>query len=144
MSCNRYRKSTLNAYTQSNQAVAANGLIPFANFKRTGESIRFNGGTSVNIDKPGLYQVIFNGIVSETTTAGNVILQLHRNGIAVPGAIAEAQSGSATDIENLAFATIIEVSPSCCCVDNDSVLTVVNTGVGATLANANITVVKLC
>lgn len=145
MSCNnRYKKSTLNAYSQSNLTVETDGLLSFANFKETGCSIRFNGGTSINVDKPGLYQVIFNANAAESAAAGNIAVQLYRNGMEVPGAIAEAESGETTDIENLAFSTIVEVPPSCCCVDNDTILTVVNIGVSAVYSNANISVVKLC
>lgn len=145
MTCsNRYRKSTLNAYNSDNQTITTSGLVSFPNFNRTGCSIDFTGGTSIAIDKPGLYQITFNGTVESSGTSGNVVVQLFKNGVLVPGAVSEAQLTSATDIENVAFSTIVEIPPSCNCVNNDATLTVVNTGVEAVLNNANVTVVKLC
>ncbi len=145
MTCsNRYRKSTLNAYNSANQTIVTNGLVSFPNFNRTGCSIDFTGETSITIGRPGLYQITFNGIIESSGTSGSVIVQLFKNGMLVPGAVAEAQSTSATDIENIAFSTIVEIPPSCNCVNNDAILTVVNTGVEAVLNNANVTVVKLC
>lgn len=145
MTCsNRYKKSTLRAYTDTTQVVAPNGLIPFANYKDTGCSIDFSGGTSVKINKPGLYQVTFNGYVVESAATGNIAVQLMNNGSKVSGAVAETNSSATTDIENLSFATIIDVAPSCSCIDNDVVLTVLNEGVAASFGNANLTIIKLC
>lgn len=144
MACsNKYKKSTLRAYTDTTQVVAENGLIPFVNYKDTGCSIDFSGGTSVKINKPGLYQVTFNGYVVESTATGDIIVQLMNNGSKVSGAVAEANS-STTDIENLSFTTIIDVAPSCNCIDNGVVLTVLNEGVAASFGNTNLTIIKLC
>ena len=145
MTCyNRYRKSTLRAYTDTTQVVASNSLIPFANYKDTGCSIDFSGGTSVKINKPGLYQITFNGYAVESTETGNIVVQLISNGSKINGAAAEVNSSSTTDIKNLSFSTIVDVSPSCNCIDNDVVITVLNEGVDASFGNANLTVIKLC
>lgn len=145
MTCsNKYKKSTLRAYTDTTQVIAPNGLIPFANYKNTGCSINLNGETSVKLNKPGLYQITFNGYVVESTATGDIIVQLMSNGSKVNGAVAAANSSVTTDLENLSFSTIIDVAPSCNCVDNDVVLTVLNEGVAASFGNVNLTVVKLC
>lgn len=145
MSCNRrYQKSTLNAFTNTNQAIAVNDLVKFANYKSTGCSIDFDGGSSIRIDKPGLYHIIFNAFTVESGTGGNVIVQLMKNGVPVAGAIAEAQSGTTTGIENLMFSTIVEIPKSCDCIDNSAVFTILNSGVAAAFGNVNISIVKLC
>nr|DAJ99928.1 MAG TPA: BclA protein [Caudoviricetes sp.] len=137
-------KSTLFAYTQTSQNVLTNGDINFSNAYNTGCSIRFvPGSTQVNIKTPGLYYVTFNGYGAESETAGNITVQMSRNGVLVPGAIASANSSAVTGLESLSFSTIVRVSPSCSCVDNNTTLTFVNTGVNTTFANTAITIVRV-
>lgn len=145
MTCNRkYQKSTLTAYTIPSTAEAVNGVLAFANRNLTGCSIDFTAGaTAINLTKPGLYLVEFNATVANQGTTGNVTAQLQRNGISVPGATATTASASATDLRSISFAQVIEVSPSCCAVNNDASLTVVNTGVAANYSDFNINVIKL-
>lgn len=142
MTCNRkYQKSTLTAYTVPVTAEAVNGVLAFANRQLTGCSIDFTtGSTTISLTKPGLYLVEFNATVTNAGTTGNVVAQLQKNGVNVPGATATTSSTSTTV---LTFTQIIEVNPSCCAVNNDANLTVVNTGVAANYSNFNINVVKL-
>lgn len=145
MACNRkYQKSTLTAYTVPSTAAAVNGVLAFANRQLTGCSIDFTaGGTTVVLDKPGLYLVEFNATVANQGTTGNITAQLQRNGVNVPGATATTASASTTDLRTIAFTQIVEVSPSCCAVNNDANLTIVNSGVAANYSNFNINIVKL-
>ena len=140
-----YKKSTLQAWNLSAQSAAVNDVLKFNNSQKTGCAVEFANGTgSVTIRKPGLYQIAFNGIAVESGTAGDVAVQLQKNGADVPGATAQATSANATAVVNPAFETIIEVPQSCACVNNTAVLTVKNVGVAANFANANLSVVKLC
>jgi hypothetical protein len=142
---NIYKKSTLQAWNLSAQAAAVNDVLNFNNSQKTGCAVEFANGTgSVTIRKPGLYQIAFNGVAVESGTAGDVAVQLQKNGADVPGAIAQATSANATAVVNPAFETIVEVPQSCACVNNTAVLTVKNIGVAANFANANLSVVKLC
>lgn len=118
---NIYKKSTLQAWNLSAQAAAVNDILTFNNSQKTGCAVEFANGT-----------------------AGDVAVQLQKNGADVPGAIAQATSANATAVVNPAFETIIEVPQSCACVNNTAVLTVKNIGVAANFANANLSVVKLC
>lgn len=137
-------KSTLNAYTNASLAVATNAAIPFSNAQGTGCSIRFTpGSTQVTIATPGLYEIIFNGTGFTSGVAGNIIVQLRNNDVAVPGATTSAASTAAADVESLSFSTILEVCPSCCAVNNRAHLTVVNTGVATTYTNVHLSVIKL-
>ena len=62
----------------------------------------------------------------------------------VPGAKATAYSGAVTSVVNLKFSVIIKILPSCCAVVNSPQSYVIkNTGVGSSVTNAAITVVKL-
>lgn len=135
------RKSTLMATNTAPQAVSANGLLEYAAASKTGCSIGFtNGSNAINLSC-GLYQVHVSAEVLGTD-AGEGVLQLLRNGVAVSGA-----EGSATltagNISNVAFSAIIDVPPSCRCVNNNTTLQVQLLNVAATINNAVITVVKL-
>lgn len=145
MACNRkYQKSTLSAYTVSSTALDVDGVLAFTNKNLTGYSIDFTAGaTTISLNKPGLYLVEFNATVANQGTTGDVVAQLQKNGVNVVGAVAKATSTSTTDLRTVSFTTIIEVSPSCCVVDNDVDLTIVNTGVAANYSNFNVNVVKL-
>lgn len=145
---NRFSKSTLTTYNNTSQTLDANANVVFStNYKLTGCSIRHTVETpTINIASSGLYLVTFSASGVESGTAGDITLQLFRNGIAVPSAIATANSASATDIVNLSNSTIIEVDRVCPCANSGLTaipLTLVNTGVGATFSNISLTVIKL-
>ena len=69
---------------------------------------------------------------------------MYQNGVAVVDAISTESSTATTDINTLNFATIVQVKPSCCAVDNQTSLTFINTGVAATYTNVSVTITKLC
>lgn len=139
-----YQKSSVDAYTQANQTVAAGIPISFANGTVTGCSIQFTpGSTSFKIVKPGLYLVNFSAFGVQAGTTGSLAVQMLRNGVSVPGALSAVNSSSATDTEPLAFSKIVQVAPSCPAADNSAVLTFANTGVAATYNNVQVTIVKL-
>lgn len=88
----------------------------------------------------GLYLVTLNADVTPTA-AGDIGLQLIRNGVAVPGAEATV-TGATGDTYNVSFATLIRVLPSCCVINNNSMLQVQATAAG-TITNASLSVVKM-
>jgi hypothetical protein len=134
----------ISSYNNTTQEVAINGLLTFTTDRiLTGCTVTRNGPT-FQLNKPGYYYVTFNADGAATTAAGDIIVVLQNNGIAVPGAIATQTVAAADDAVNLAFATIVRVPPSCCAVDNTANLTLVNTGVAATYTNVNINITKLC
>ena len=63
--------------------------------------------------------------------------------MSVLGAEATNYAAAAVNIGNMSFSAIVQVRPSCCAVSNTTNLTVVNTGVEATVTNANIVITKL-
>lgn len=81
-----------------------------------------------------------------TITAGEVSLQLYRNGVAVPTGIVTQTPTATTDIESFSTATIVEVKEVCPCAGTGTQsidLTFANTGVAATYTYFNVSVVKL-
>jgi hypothetical protein len=96
------------------------------------------------LNKPGYYYVTFNADAAATAALGVLSIELYSNGVAVPGVEASSTTTVVGNIDNYAFATIIRVLPSCCAIDNTTTLTIVNTGVPATVSNVNINITKLC
>lgn len=138
LACNQ---SALTTVATAAQTVAANGYVNFpTNNMLNGRSItHVAGSTSVNL-RQGLYLVTLNADLTPTA-AGDIGLQLVRNGAAVAGA--EATVTAATgDTYNVGFATILRVMPSCCVVNNNATLQVQATTAG-TISNASLSVAKL-
>lgn len=123
------------------------GIQPVMNMNPVGGDGMFSGGdNAIWLLKKGLYLVAFSASGSFTTTAGEVSLQLYRNGVAVPTGIVTQTPTATTDIENFSTATIVEVRDACPCAGTGTQsidLTFVNTGVAATYSYFNVSVVKL-
>ena len=116
-----------------NQAVSANGVVPFNNVvidKGCAESL--SGVGTIELNKSGVYEVTVDGVASTATT-----LQLFKNGVALP----QAQSTGTT----LAFTTLVQViNNNCNCNICSSPVTLqVKHTTETTLTNVNITVDKL-
>lgn len=116
-----------------NQAVSANGVVPFNNVvidKGCAESL--SGVGTIELNKSGVYEVTVDGVASTATT-----LQLFKNGVALP----QAQSTGTT----LAFTTFVQVvNNNCNCNICSSPVTLqVKNTTETTLTNVNITVDKL-
>ena len=134
----------ISSYNNTSQEVAINGLLTFTTDRILTGCTATRNGQTFQLNKPGYYYVTFNADGAATTAAGDIVVVLQNNGIAVLGAIATQTVAAADDAVNLAFSTIIRVPPSCCAVDNTANLTLVNTGVAATYTNVNINITKLC
>lgn len=134
----------LNSYNTTTQEILTDGVITFTTDRiLTGCTVTRNG-SSFQLNRSGYYFVSFNATGATTDTAGDLIVVLRNNSVDIPGATATFYSEADTNVGTLTFSTIIRVPPSCCAIDNTAVLTIVNTGVGATYSNANITITKLC
>ena len=134
----------ISSYNTNSQAVATGDSLTFTTDRILTGCTATRNGQTFQLNKPGYYYVTFNAVAAATTTVGELTVELQNNGVVVPGAEASYTTTTAGDNSNYAFSTIIRVPPSCCAVDNTARLTVVNTGVDATYANANINITKLC
>lgn len=139
---NNCRKATIKAYNQTSQTVLTNGAVTLLNSNITGGSCRISlDNNGIKINKAGTYLVVVNANAL-ASAAGDLVLQLFNKGVAEPGAIARA-TATTTAVENMGFSTIITVDPSCCCVNNNALLTFVNTGVGATYSNIAVNIIEV-
>lgn len=138
-----YGKAVIEAYNTSEQALATGTNILFTNFDEYGHSIVPSGSIGVKIHKAGKYLVIFTGVAVESGTAGDITAQLYQNGTPVAEAVGTEYSPDVTRLVNLTFNKVIEVKKSCGCIDNTTILSVENVGVGATYSNAKLTVIEI-
>lgn len=146
MSCNSKcacnRKSTIDANFVASQALAINDVFNFPNVTKTGISVISNGSGSFTLNNSGLYLIIAN-VSGSGDAAGNIAIQLNKNGALIPGTVQVANCTAATDIEQLSTGCIVDVPHSCSCIDNTAIITLVNSGIAATYTNGNIQIIKL-
>lgn len=134
-------KSVLNTIATAEQTVAANGFLQFpTNAVSGGSSIAHTAGSTMTTLGYGLYLVAVNADLTPTA-AGDIGLQLVRNGVAVPGAEATV-TGATGDTYNVGFTTLLVVRRSCCAVNNNAALQVQATAAG-TISNASLSVIRL-
>lgn len=140
--CNCNRKSTINANFAASQALAINDVFNFPNVTKTGISVISNGSGSFTLNNPGLYLIIVS-VSGAGAAAGNLSIQINSNGALIPGTVQVANSTAVTDIVNLTTSTIVDIPRSCACINNDAVITIVNSGIAGTFVNGAIQIIKL-
>ena len=122
----------LEAYSL-NVTAAAGAPVPFNSVALVkGGTAVLASPTTIELNKRGVYAVSFNG-----TTAASDTVQLWKDGVSQP----QAQSTGTS----LSFTTLVQCDRdnSCCCCASPVSLQVVS-GSAATIADANITVTKVC
>ena len=140
--CNCNRKSTINANFAASQTLAINDVFNFPNVTKTGISVISNGSGSFTLNNPGLYLIIAS-VSGAGAAAGNLSIQINSNGALIPGTVQVANSTAVTDIVNLTTSTIVDIPRSCACINNDAVITIVNSGIAGTFVNGAIQIIKL-
>jgi hypothetical protein len=135
----------ISSYNATTQNVAVGAPYVFnTNRIVTGCTVGHTPGASTfTLTKPGYYYVTFNTTFT-TATAGNVVIELQNNGIAVPGANGAETITTAGDTKSISFATIMKVAPSCAMVCNIASLAFVVTGIALDATTANVNITKLC
>lgn len=127
----------------SNIAVTANTNIAFNNVDvETGcVALLSNGGTTIKLNRPGIYRVDFNAYGS-STEAGSIGAQLQVDGVNSNQA-SSAATTSAGSPQAIGFSTLIKVGRYCPCRNVSKTVNVVYTGSAGTLTLANIIVSKI-
>lgn len=130
----------IEVYSQ-NVTVASGSAIPFNVIAlELGCSTRQNDATRVNLLKPGVYKVELNADVV-ASEVDDVSVQLTKNGVAIPQAVASATPASITAVSHLSIVTLVRVREGCC-GSTATFISVLNTGVDATFNNVNLVVTK--
>lgn len=134
------------SYNTNEQNLNTNSIIVFTTDEvMTGCTVTHTEGTGMFVlSKPGYYYVTVTGDFAATAEETDPIsIQLYNGANTLTAATASELSTSDTDIVNLTINAIIKVEPSCCIVNNNVRLNVVNTGVAATAFNTTITITKI-
>lgn len=101
---------------------------------------------SIVLQKSGIYHITISAIVS-SATAGDVTLQLFENGVAIPSAIAtETITTPTTEFHTTTLDYYILVDSDCVLGRTSTLaksITLVNTGIGATITNIVVNVDKV-
>lgn len=138
----------LETYSQ-NVSVTTNTSIPFnsTSIEKGCTSVKTDINT-IALNKEGVYMVSFDGsaAATESTTTGNITVQMTKDGTLVAQALATNSSTATTDIESLSFVTLVQVNRnnSCRCCDAPVILRFINTGIPATFTQANVVITKIC
>lgn len=104
-------------------------------------------GTSILLQHQGIYHI--TAVITFTAGAtGDVTFQLLENGVATSGALVTESVGTAdTEVRSISFPYLVLVDKACVCGVFGVVaksLSLVNTGVPATITNVSIAITKVC
>lgn len=122
---------------QTPTAVAVDGIIPLGSLiRRYGCDVALNGN-AVNITGAGYYDVDASVTVL-LAAAGTVTITLYKDGVAVPGATA-SETAAANGTVDLSISALVR---QVCCAAG-SALTLVLTGIAATVDNVALRVQRI-
>lgn len=121
----------IEAYS-TNITATPNAVISFNTVSlKTGEVVTMEGNTAFSLNRSGIYNIEFNATAT-ATTAGNVSVQLYKNGVPITQTLSTAtlsNDGSQT----LSFSTLLKVG--CCpCGESQPKLSVMYEGVAGTIS----------
>ncbi len=129
-----------------NVTVAANGLIPLTTVALLkGVSTQLLGASTIQFNKCGIYEVTISGSIIGSA-AGEIIVQLEKNGIAQPQAVSLITAADATSQIPFSFTTLIQVPDSnninCPC-STTTTIDLRNAGIEATYSTIDVTAVRV-
>lgn len=134
----------IEAYS-NNINVATDATIPFTNVQiQKGCTAKMESSGTIELNKAGIYMISVDAAGSPTE-AGDMSIQLYKDGIAQPQAQSEV-AGTVDAAANLGFLTLVQVKENntCSCCTSPTFVRVVNTGVPVDYTIANIVVTKVC
>lgn len=129
------------AFSNTSTTYTANAPIAFPTIKYDDCRVRVTNGTSFRISAPGRYVIAFNGVGAATTATTAFSLQLYKDGVAQPETLTTITSVAENDAGSLGFTTIVNVLPSCNCVNNTVTLQVIATA--GVVSTANIVIYRV-
>lgn len=132
------------AYTTTPTVYETDAAIAFTDIRYRDCRVSTSTSSSFRIVTPGRYYVAFHGIGASNTAASPFTISLQVNNVEVPGATTTITSTAAEDEQTLSLATIVNVAPSCCYIDNETNLRLIATSTEpGTLSSGNIVIFRL-
>lgn len=135
----------IEAYAKNQSIPATTGIVPFTGVTlKKGQTVELNGVNSIQLNRCGVYEVIFNA-VALAGTAGAITIEMTKNGVPQPQATTTITGATTTTSVNVPITTLVQVKDnnSCCCCDAPTILQFINTGVAIT-ADTNVVITKIC
>lgn len=129
-----------------NVTVAENGIIPLTTVALVkGTSTQLLGTSTIQFNKCGIYKVTVSGSVTGSA-AGEIVIQLEKNGVVQPQAVSLATAADATSIIPFSFTTLIQVPDSnninCPCSTTTTIY-LRNAGIEDTYNTITVTAVRI-
>ena len=120
----------------SNASVLADGIIPLSTIQRKYGCAIVEGTNSIILRVPGYYKV--NATITLTApAAGDAAIKLQKNNADVPGMEStETITTATTEVRSLTITGIVRVY----CNEGFATITLVNSGVDATISNVSLDV----
>lgn len=132
------------AYSNTTTTYAQNAPLSFPTVKYSDCRVSATSGTTFRIAAPGRYLVSFNGVGGSTAATTPFTVQLYKDGVAQPETVSTVTSVAANDVGTLAFTTIVNILPSCNCINNAVNLQVVATNAtSGTVSEANLVIYRI-
>ncbi len=135
----------LEAYSKNQSVAATTGIIPFNSVSlKKGCTVELNGVNSIQLNKCGVYEILFNA-TALATTAGNITIQATKNGVSQPQGSRTVVGATTSTSVNIPISTLVQVTDnnSCRCCDSPTVVQFVNTGVAWT-GDTSVVITKIC
>jgi hypothetical protein len=129
-----------------NKAILTGGIIPFDSVPlEKGCTAVLQGTSTIELNKCGVYEIVFN-MTATATTAGNVVVQMTKDGAVQPQATRTITGATTATSANVPITTLVQVSKnnSDCCCASPTVIQFINAGVGVQANNINVVVTKIC
>ena len=129
-----------------NVTAAANGLIPLTTVALLkGASTQPLGASTIQFNKCGIYEVSVSGSVIGSA-AGEIVVQLEKNGVAQPQAVSLITAADATSQIPFSFTTLVQVPDNnninCPC-STTTTIDLRNAGIEATYSTIDVTAVRI-
>ena len=135
----------LEIYSKNQTIEATTGIIPFTSTAlKKGCTSELFGTDIIYLNKCGVYEIIFEGEYV-AGTAGNINIQMTKNGTVQQQAIRTVVGASTTESKSVSICTLVQVKDNntCRCCDSPTVIQFINTGVEI-VGDSNLTITKLC
>lgn len=135
----------LEAFSVS-KTIPTNGIIPFDSVVlEKGDTAILSGTSSIQLNKCGVYEIVFN-MTATATTAGNVIVNMTKDGAIQPQATRTITGATTATSANVPITTLVQVSKnnSNCCCSSPTTIQFINAGVPVLANSTNIVVTKIC
>lgn len=145
MACpNKYQKSSLRAYNQSEQNFSTSGNIVFSNIAYTsGTSISCAANSdTIYLKTNGLYYITIDVVMANGTANTDTIVQMYANGALVPAALVETTLTTTTDFQDGTISAVIPVD-GCNCPCMSKAITFKVSGTTALIEGVNVNVIRL-